>query len=147
VASGDDRLWLLNAQRKLHARSRENLDYEFRKLWGLVTDPRNLRVALARVNRNRGRRSPGVDRVTIRSVLAQGVEPFLREELRTGTYRPSPVRRVLIPKAGKPGKFRPLGIPTVKDRVVQTSSSWSTRRALPMAGSSPNRKRPFSPRC
>lgn len=124
VASGDDRLWLLSVQRKLHARSRDNPGYVFRKLWGLVTDPRNLRVALARVHRNRGRRSAGVDRVTIRNVLARGVEPFLaevREDLRARTYRPSPVRRVLIPKAGKPGKFRPLGIPTVKDRVVQAA--------------------------
>jgi len=124
VASSDDRRWLLNVQRKLHARSAETPDYVFRKLWGLITDPRNLRVALARVHRNRGRRSPGVDRITVRQVLAQGTEPFLaqvRKELRTGTYRPSPVRRVLIPKAGKPGKFRPLGIPTVIDRVVQAA--------------------------
>lgn len=124
VASGDDRRWLLNEQRKLYAQSRENPDYVFRKLWGLGTDPRNLRVALARVNRNRGRRTAGVDRVTVRMVLAGGVEEFvaeLRKELRAGTYRPSPTRRVFIPKAGKPGKFRPLGIPTVKDRVVQAA--------------------------
>jgi retron-type reverse transcriptase len=43
----------------------------------------------------------------------------LRSELRSGAYLPSPSRRKLIPKAGKPGQFRPLGIPTVKDRVVQ----------------------------
>jgi len=72
-----DRRWLLNEQRKLYARSRENPDYVFRKLWGLVTDPRNLRVALARVNRNRGRRTAGVDRVTVRMVLAGGVKAFI----------------------------------------------------------------------
>lgn len=43
----------------------------------------------------------------------------LQADLRSGAYRPSPARRKLIPKAGKPGQFRPLGIPTIRDRVVQ----------------------------
>ena len=124
VASKDDRLWLLNVQRMLHARSRENPAYRFEKLWGLVTDPRNLRIALDRVRRNRGARTGGIDRVTVRMVLHRGTERFtaeVRKELRGRKFRPNPVRRVLIPKAGKPGKFRPLGIPTVKDRVVQAA--------------------------
>ncbi len=124
VVTKDDRLWLLNVQRKLHAQSRQHPDYVFEKLWGLVTDPRNLRIAFARVHRNRGRRTAGIDRVTVRQVLRSGVEPFLQQvrvDLRAGVFRPSPVRRVLIPKAGKPGKFRPLGIPTVQDRVVQAA--------------------------
>jgi len=76
------------------------------------------------VQRNRGARSAGVDRITVRKIVQQGVEQFLavlRKELRDGSFRPSPVRRVLIPKAGKPGAFRPLGIPTVKDRVIQAA--------------------------
>jgi len=80
-------------------------------------------MALARVASNRGRRTAGVDGVTVGRV-AKRVEVFiaqLRSELRSGAYRPSPVRRVLIPKIGAPGKFRPLGIPTVKDRVVQAA--------------------------
>jgi RNA-directed DNA polymerase len=124
VASKDDRLWLQTVQRKLYARSQDNPDYVFEKLWGLVTDPRNLRIALARVRRNRGARTAGMDRVTVRHVLQRGVELFVeevRKDLRDGTFRPMPVRRVLIPKAGRPGKFRPLGIPTVKDRVIQAA--------------------------
>ena len=124
VVPQSDRDWLLNVQRKLYARSRENPDYQFCKLSGLITDPRNLRIALSRVARNRGRRTAGVDRVTVRTILRRGADTFVavvRTELRAGVYRPSPVRRVLIPKAGHPGKFRPLGIPTVKDRVVQAA--------------------------
>jgi RNA-directed DNA polymerase len=124
VASQLDTSWLLIEQRKLYARSRNDPDYVFCKLWGLVTDPRNLRKALAQVARNRGRRTPGVDGIRMADVLQHGVDTWLmalRTELRAGTYRPQPVRRVRIPKAGQPGKFRPLGIPTVRDRVVQAA--------------------------
>jgi RNA-directed DNA polymerase len=119
-----DKSWLRSETRKLYARSMENVDYAFLKLWGLITDHRNLRIAFARIAGNRGRRTAGVDRITVGQILAHGVESFLdqlREELRAGAYRPSPVRRILIPKQGHPGKFRPLGIPTVKDRVVQSA--------------------------
>ena len=124
VASKLDKSWLLIEQRKAYARSMKEPDYVFRKLWGLVTDPRNLRIAVERVARNRGRRTAGVDGITVGKVLHHGVCEFVQEvrsDLRAGTYQPSPVRRVLIPKAGQPGKFRPLGIPTVKDRVVQAA--------------------------
>jgi group II intron reverse transcriptase/maturase len=124
VVPRSDEDWLLNEQRKLHARSMENPDYVFGKLWGLVTDERNLRIAVARVTRNRGSRTAGVDGLTLRKVLRNGVDAFVadaRAELRSGAYRPSPVRRVLIPKRGQPGKFRGLGIPTVRDRVVQAA--------------------------
>ena len=124
IASEGDRLWLQSVQRKLYAQSRNNPDYRFNELWGLITDPRNLRIAFSRVQRNRGARTSGVDRVTVRQVVRTGVDTFLaaiRRDLRDGSFRPSPVRRVLIPKAGKPGAFRPLGIPTVKDRVIQAA--------------------------
>ena len=124
AAPQSDKDWLLSVQRKLYTRSMENLDYVFCKLWGLVTDERNLRIAVARVTRNRGSRTAGVDGLTMRKVLINGVDAFVanaRAELRSGAYRPSPVRRVLIPKNGQPGKFRALGIPTVRDRVVQAA--------------------------
>jgi RNA-directed DNA polymerase len=124
VASELDESWLQSVQRRLYERGRTNPDYVFWKLWGLITDPRNLRRAISRVARNKGARTAGVDGLTVGRVLSQGVEAFaseLRSDLRTGTFRPSPVRRVLIPKPGQPGKFRPLGIPTVKDRVVQAA--------------------------
>jgi RNA-directed DNA polymerase len=125
VASKLDRSWLQSERRRLYERSLKDPDYVFRKLWGLITDPRNLRIAVARVACNKGRRTAGVDGVTVRKALSSiGIDAFVaqvRAELRSGTYRPEPVRRVLIPKPGQPGKFRPLGIPTVTDRVVQAA--------------------------
>jgi group II intron reverse transcriptase/maturase len=67
----------------------------------------------------------GIDGVEIGDVETSGVTRFLEElaeEVKTGTYRPSPLRRVLIPKPGRPGEFRPLSIPTVHDRVVMTAA-------------------------
>jgi retron-type reverse transcriptase len=80
-----------------------------------------LREAWKRVRRNRG--SAGVDAQTIGEVERLGVEGFLRElqtELRAGKYRPKAVLRRYIPKAD--GRKRPLGIPTVRDRVVQAAA-------------------------
>jgi len=124
VAPHTDKEWLLNEQRKLYARSFENPQFIHLKLWGLVTDLRNLRWSLSRVSRNKGARTAGVDGITVKMILKNGVDAFingLRDELRSRDYRPSPARRVNIPKPGKPGKTRPLGIPTVKDRVVQAA--------------------------
>ena len=124
VAPTSDKEWLLSVQRKLYTRSFGNPDYVFRKIWGYVTDLRNLRWSLDRVSHSKGSRSAGVDGVTVRMILSKGPENYveeLRNELRSGEFRPSPVRRKLIPKAGKPGEFRPLGIPTLTDRVVQTA--------------------------
>ncbi len=124
VAPQSDKDWLLTVQRKLYAQSWEKPDYVFQKLWGLVSDPRNLRIAFGRVVSNKGARTAGVDGITARKAVKSGVEQFLanaRAELRSGAYRPSPVRRILIPKQGQPGKYRPLGIPTVRDRTVQAA--------------------------
>jgi RNA-directed DNA polymerase len=69
------------------------------------------------------RGAAGVDETTLRSIEEQGVTQFLegiQADLKAGRYRPSPVKRRYIPKAD--GKQRPLGIPTVRDRVVQMAA-------------------------
>ena len=84
---------------------------------------RLLVVAWQRVAGNAGARTPGIDRATVAWIASRvGVEDFLqgvREQLRSRTFYPVPVRRVMIPKAS--GKLRALGIPTVTDRVVQAA--------------------------
>lgn len=81
----------------------------------------NLRAAWEQVRRNRG--APGVDRVTIEMFEKRLDENLdrLGRELRSGSYAPQAIRRLYIPKPGRPGEERPLGIPTVRDRVVQTA--------------------------
>ena len=120
-----DLVWLLGIQRKLYQWSRENPDEPWREMWNWVTDLRNLRCAWRRIATNKGKRSAGIDGMTVSKVRARtGEAQFLealRTKLRNGGYRPSPSRRKLIPKLGQLGRFRPLGIPTVEDRVVQAA--------------------------
>jgi group II intron reverse transcriptase/maturase len=80
---------------------------------------KNLELAWEKVKRNRG--AGGVDDQSIADFERdlEGNLLKLHEELRSQTYHPQPVKRRLIPKSGQPGKFRPLGIPTVYDRVCQ----------------------------
>ena len=84
-----------------------------------VYQRKNLELAWIRVQRNGG--AGGVDGQSLAEFAAVLGEQLdrLSQELRTDTYQPLPVRRQLIPKAGQPGKFRPLGIPTIYDRVCQ----------------------------
>jgi len=120
-----DNVWVLSVQRKLYQWSKANPKVPYRDLWNWVTDIRNLRCAWKRVSSNKGKRTSGIDGMTAGKISRTiGVNSFLenlQKELREGSFRPSPSRRILIPKVGKPGKFRPLGIPTVKDRVVQSA--------------------------
>lgn len=105
-------------QRKLYLTAKRNRNRRFHALYDRIFRPDILRQAWEEVRRNGG--SAGQDGVSIEDVEKEGVEQFLREieqDLRAGTYRPKPVLRVYIPKAD--GRQRPLGIPTVRDRVVQ----------------------------
>ena len=107
-------------QRTLYRVAKQQPRRRFTLLYDKVCRQDILREAWQRVKSNKG--AAGVDQVDIDTILEYGEERFLLEveqELRSRHYRSSLVRRVHIPKPGQPGKTRPLGIPTVKDRVVQ----------------------------
>ena len=110
-------------QLKLHRWANEDSVRRFGDLFNLVYDPAFLVHAWERVAGNKGARTAGVDGVTVAQIEARvGIGVFLgqvRDLLKSGEYRPSPVRQVKIPKGG--GKLRRLGIPTVTDRVVQAA--------------------------
>jgi RNA-directed DNA polymerase len=110
-------------QAKLHRWAATDPGRCFDDLYNLVCDPAFLLVAWERVAGNTGARTAGVDRFTVDDVAQRvGVDAFLndiREQLRQRTFRPLPVRERKIPKFG--GKLRKLGIPTVRDRVVQAA--------------------------
>src|SRR5690242_11880326 len=134
-------------QRKLYLKAKAEPDYRFYLLYDKVHRTDILRHAYDLVRSNRG--APGVDGVSCAAIEALGLESWLAgiatelrtktyqpqpahrlgleswlagiaTELRTKTYQPQPVRRVMIPKPG--GGERPLGIPTIRDRVVQTAA-------------------------
>jgi RNA-directed DNA polymerase len=114
---------VLGIQRKLHKWASDDQDRGFSDLHNLVCDSATLLVAWGRVRGNRGSRSAGIDGQTAHQIEVRlGVQQFLgelREELRAGAFRPLAVKERAIPKRG--GKLRYLGIPTVRDRVVQAA--------------------------
>src|SRR6266852_4631082 len=107
-------------QRTLYRVAKQQPERRFTLLYDKVCRQDILQEAWRRVKSNKG--AAGVDEVDIDAVREYGEARYLSEieqELRDGSFRASLVRRVHIPKPGQPGKTRPLGIPTVKDRVVQ----------------------------
>jgi RNA-directed DNA polymerase len=119
-ADGLDKVRAL--QHVLYRSAKQQPHRRFHALFDKVARGDILERAWDEVRANRG--APGVDGITIQAVEASGVAAFLDDlaaALRSGIYRPAPLRRVHIPKPGQPGTTRPLGIPCVRDRVVMTA--------------------------
>ena len=113
-------------QRVLYRSAKQDPERRFHALFDKVARSDVLWRAWLDVRANKG--APGVDGVSIEAIESSGdagVRVFLEAlgaELRAGMYRPRPLRRVHIPKPGRPGQTRPLGIPTVRDRVVMAAA-------------------------
>lgn len=108
-------------QTALHTKAKESPDFRFYALYDKVYRKDVLAYAYERCEANGG--AAGVDNQTFEGIERYGKERWLDEltqELKSRTYQPQPVRRVYIPKPD--GKQRPLGIPTIRDRVVQTAA-------------------------
>ncbi len=108
-------------QRKLYVKAKQEPSYRFYLLYDKVYREDILAHAFALARANGG--APGVDGVSFEMIELQGLEAWLaerRRELHDKMYKPDPVRRVMIAKPG--GGERPLGIPTIRDRVIQTAA-------------------------
>src|SRR6266852_7111958 len=110
-------------QRALYVAAKQQRQRRFHALYDRIARPDVLRRAWEQVRRNKG--AAGIDGETLQAIEAFGVEKMLtelRSLLEVGKYRPQAVRRVYIPKPGRPKERRPLGIPRVRDLVVQTAA-------------------------
>ena len=113
-------------QRVLYRSAKQDRTRRFHALFDKLTRSDVMWRAWVDVATNQG--APGIDGVTIADVESGGVESVrafldgLAGQLRSGTYRPKPLRRVHIPKPGRKGETRPLGIPALGDRVIMTAA-------------------------
>ena len=144
-------------QRKLYLKAKAEPAFRFYLLYDKIHRDDILEHAYALARSNGG--APGVDGVSFAAIEAAGLAEWLagiRKELVAKTYRPAPVRRVMIPKPG--GGERPLGIPTIRDRVVQTAAKLVVEpifeadldlrpTATGRAGAGPTRSRRCTPCC
>jgi RNA-directed DNA polymerase len=108
-------------QRKLYRKAKQEPDFRYYLLYDKIYREDILSHAYELAKANKG--APGVDGQTFEAIESEGLEKWMegiRKDLRDKTYKPQPVRRVLIPKPG--GGERPLGIPTIRDRTVQTAA-------------------------
>ena len=111
----------LQLQRKLYLAAKGSRNRRFHALYDRIFRPDILWRAWQEVRQNAG--SAGSDGLTITDIEQTGVTAFLaqiEQELKANTYRPQPVLRVYIPKPD--GKQRPLGVPTIRDRTVETAA-------------------------
>ena len=109
-------------QHTLYRAAKADPGRRFHALWDKIYRRDVLWRAWVSVFRNGG--APGIDKTTLADVQEYGVTRLLDElatELKNGSYRPMPARRVLIPKAGESAEMRPLSIPSVRDRIVQAA--------------------------
>jgi group II intron reverse transcriptase/maturase len=100
----------------LHKLSVANQNMRFPRLWEKIPTEEWLSQAWEEIRRNKGSQTPGIDKMTAEDIDLPRIRR-LCERLRQGTYQPKAVRRTYIPKSN--GKLRPLGIPTLEDRIVQ----------------------------
>src|SRR6202158_295209 len=108
-------------QRKLYIKAKQEPNYRFYSLYDKIYREDILAHAYELAKANQG--APGIDNQSFEEIESEGRQKWiagLREELCKGTYQPQAVRRVMIPKAN--GGERPLGIPTIRDRVAQTAA-------------------------